>query len=509
MVFDFFRLMRCLSEWCEACIYQRKRTASIRTDLQEVSETLLIPIDQFLESEKLPDPVYFLTEEHDGPCELYPGQLEKIRSLVISSNSDEFITKHLPLLPGITHLKYDVFPLDADCDEKATEFAPYFRACANSLRSLEIACPFYPEDASVNRVSTGSMKNAVSSLCLLPNLKRISIKTPNVSDNVVLTLNALPNLRFISLIIDLLEDPSIILVTPNVEMFEFIEVIKSTSPRYLSITSMLLVKKVRIASSRFVDLPESSPHLRWLELHRIADLRGDVSYVTVLDLYACQSTSDVIRNRFRHLRELRIVFEDDLPAVNLFVDARHLKVLVVSEARGTTVISSRDSPIEVVDLRNVDFCGTHTTLQAKRIFVSAFRREDIDQLVAILELSILTHIAIHHRQQRQFIWEYLLERTKNSLVLFATDIPLRMPLPNMTNLKYLGLASIEDFEFAVVLKRDNNSNPLEKVGLLRGKYAVHVREVPRLISEFADFVWLPSIHADNQISNFFSSYLEP
>ena len=186
---------------------------------------------------------------------------------------------------------------------------------------------------------------------------------------------------------------------------------------------------------------------------------------------------------------------------------RQIQVLVVSEARGIAIISSSDRPIEVLDLRNVDFCDDHTTLQARRVFVSSLRRECLDKITAGLELSILTHIAIHVQQQQQFIWEDLLEGTRNSLVLFATDIPLRKPLPDMTSLKYLGLASIEDFEFAAFLKRDNKAKPLEKVGLLRGTYAVHVREVPRLISVFSDFVWLPSVHDDNQISGFFRSHL--
>ena len=298
--------MRCPSEWCETCIFDWEGTAPIRTDLQEDSESLLLPIDLFLQSDKLPDPVYFLTEEHDGPCELYPDQTEKFRSLVISSKSEEFITKHLPLLPGITHLKYDVFPHDGDCDESATEFAPLFAACANSLWSLDISCPFYPEDVSIDRVNTGTMKGVVSSLWLLPNLERISIKAPNVSENLVFTLNVLRNLRSISITVDLLDDPSLTIVAPKVEIFEFVEFVNPTSPPYMNIKSLYLVKKVRIASSRFVELPDSAPYLRLLELKRIADLRGDVSHVTVLDLHECQSTSGVIRNRFGHLRELRI-----------------------------------------------------------------------------------------------------------------------------------------------------------------------------------------------------------
>ena len=249
------------------------------------------------------------------------------------------------------------------------------------------------------------------------------------------------------------------------------------SDNAIDLSRLTTLRKLEAYGVGTVKIAPLNRSLRKMVLHGVTAFRGDVSTVCVLELARCSCSSFLIDACKANLRELCLANPQE--EVSFVINADNLNVLILASGPDSTsfvqeVSSSLIRPLEalllygpVFEASAYDGCATIHTRRLLLGGASILPNPGSKvELSGVLALAIIVGSSTVSSMSGTDPALAILELTKKNLQLFATDLRLSS-LPEMPNLRWLGLPDLKTFENVSPHLR----HKLDEVGLLSGFFS--------------------------------------
>ena len=176
-------------------------------------------------------------------------------------------------------------------------------------------------------------------------------------------------------------------------------------------------------------------------------------------------------------------------------------MLCIKDVQECLVRTSFDAVFELLCIVNVKFSNNQPVMRAKRLFVSSLNTN-------VLDFKATIHLTIHQPREGRFAIDPLLQSIGDQIVLFSTNVTVRREFPPTPKLRFLALATMEDFVHASTCLRSSDKVPIESIALMHSPSALDFRTDKLLRGQFCQNVWLPPPYCENILLAFFISHLD-
>ena len=215
------------------------------------------------------------------------------------------------------------------------------------------------------------------------------------------------------------------------------------------LSNMTKLVKVVVRTPRTLLLADDNPSLRKLVLCNVRDVQGDVANVCVLNLANVDVglVNSLVDSAALSLEELGVYSPWNTPLTLRLSTASKLKAVYLQRLPLARLLTPNESPLQTLCMRSVKVTDPHLAICAKQVLLVGDREEILSALRHVHGESVRNLVIEAYPEYPNPIPDDLaimeaLQRLRDQLVVFGTNIVLPNNFPPLKNVTKLACRSV-------------------------------------------------------------------